>query len=178
MRTLRITPLAGHARHKAPRARGFTILELVVVIAVTGVIATVVSVNWQSNAAYTVGTQAERLASRLRHVQSLASNWQLRLRVTPNANGYVVTCVEFTGSAPCVASGDTVHDPASGQLLSVTLDDGVTLSASALDFDAWGRPTSTAGTLITTAGNFALAGGGKNFTVSVAPVTGHVSVSP
>lgn len=166
------------AARPSRRCRGFTVLELIIVTAVAGVLAVAISVNWQSNATYTVGTQVDRLANQLRHVQSLASNWQLRLRVTPNANGYVVTCVEFTGSAPCVASGNTVRDPASGDLLSVALDDGATLSGSALDFDAWGRPTSNAGALISAARSFVLTGGGKTFTISVAPVTGHVSVSP
>lgn len=159
------------------RHGGFTLLELVTVIAITGVLAVSVSVKWQSSAAYTLGAQADRLASRLRHVQTLASSWQQALRVTPNASGYTVTCITGTGNAPCVSPGDTVRDPATGTLLTVTLDDGATLSASTLDFDAWGRPSS-GGTLVSTTRNFALAGGGKTFTVSVTPVTGYVSISP
>lgn len=157
--------------------RGFTILEFVVVVTIAGVIAAVISVNWQSSAAYTISTQAERLASRLRHVQALASSSQELLRITPNANGYLVTCESATGSALCASVGVTVRDPATGELLNITLDDGVTLSGSALDFDTWGRPLS-GGAFITAARDFVLTGGGKTFTVSVTPVTGHVSVSP
>lgn len=159
------------------RAGGFTILELVVVITIAGVLAAVVSVNWQSSAAYTIGTQADRLASRLRHVQALASSSQELLRVTPNANGYTVTCQSTNGSTLCASVGATVRDPATGELLNITLDDGVTLSGTPLDFDTWGRPLS-GGALITSARNFVLTGGGKTFTVSLTPVTAHVSVSP
>lgn len=157
--------------------RGFTILELVIVITIAGVLAAVISVNWQSSAAYTIATQADHLASRLRHVQVLASGSQELLRVAPNASGYTVTCQSANGSALCASVGATVRDPASGELLNITLDDGVTLSGSALDFDTWGRPRSGV-SLITAARDFVLTGGGKTFTVSVTPVTGHVSVSP
>lgn len=159
------------------RSLGFSLLELVTVIAIASVLAVSVSVRWQSSAAYTIGTQADGLASRLRHVQALASSSQELLRVTPNANGYTVTCQSTNGSTLCASVGAIVRDPATGDLLNITLDDGVTLSGNVLDFDTWGRPLSAAA-YITSARSFVLTGGGKTFTVSVTPVTAHVSVSP
>jgi prepilin-type N-terminal cleavage/methylation domain-containing protein len=156
--------------------RGFSLLELIVVMLILSVMATYVAVQWRSDATFTIHNQADLLARNIRHAQSLAMAWEQNLRLTASGASYSVTCVAGTGSAPCVSAGDVVTDPANGQAFTVTLDDGVTVSGTATDFDELGRPNSS-GTLLTGTRNFTLSGGGKSLTIAVSPLTGFVQVN-
>ncbi|MCK7577897.1 MAG: hypothetical protein MZV65_20415 [Chromatiales bacterium] len=118
---------------------------------------------------YTSTTQADQLARDIRHAQTLAISWGLPLRVSVNAAGtaYSVVCVNGTGVAPCVAAGNTVTDPVTGQAYTVTLPAGITLApvGSNTDLDNLGRPVA-GGALVAAnpARTFAITGGGNTAT--------------
>ena len=92
------------------------------------------------------------------------------MSVTAGVNGsYRVSCVNAAAVAPCNAS--PVLHPATGTALAISLRNGVALSGPAsVDIDSFGRPASGA--------SFVVSAGTASYTVSVAALTGHVSVAP
>ena len=165
-------------------ARGFTLIELVLVLTLIAVISTVVAVKFQSTATYTIATQADWLQRNISHAQSLAMRWEQPLQITMTSTQYSITCVKVLSPAvsPCLTVGAVVRDPNSGQLQSFALQDGVTLSGSNFSFDTLGRPcTSSCASpattnLITTNRVLTLTGGGKTYTLTVSPLTGFSSL--
>lgn len=153
-------------RHLKPELRGlqagFTLIELIIVIAVLGVVSSVVMMRGVSPAAMTVPSQAQTLASDIRHVQAASISLGRRMRIAFTSTGYVVSC--FDGASLC--------PPA----FSVVLQKNVTLSSigvTPLDFDSLGQPLTSAG--VATAASYTLAAGGDTRTVSVAALTGFVA---
>jgi MSHA pilin protein MshC len=152
-------------------SRGFTLIELVMVITVVGVIAAYAMVNNMSAGAYTLRSQAETLAANMRHAQVMATTRgrSLRISLTAGTNGaYSVSCVTASASSPCDSS--PVLDPATGQSFSVVVQKSVAIAGPAtLDFDSFGKPSAAA--------TYTLTYGGSTFTVSVAALTGYITVS-
>lgn len=153
--------------------RGFTFLELVMVIILVSVLAVYASFRMQSPAEGTGAYQADLLARNIRHLQTLSISWGQALRLSTTATTYSVSCVT-AGAAPCNVA--PVIDPSTNQPFSVSLQNGVSLAGTATDFDSLGRPTSGA-TLLSAARTFTLTGDPTTWTVSVSPVTGLVSIS-
>ena len=139
---------------------GFSLVELIIVIAVLGVISAYAVMSGVSPAEVTLPSQAQTLASNIRQAQTLAFTSGSRMRITApsvataNAN-YTVTCVT-TG---CNTSNN----------FSATLNKNVTLAgpASNLEFSTLGQPSATVSYALTS---------GSTITVCVALVTGLVSV--
>lgn len=159
-------------------ARGFTLIELIVVLTLIGILGAYVSVTWKSQGTYTASQQADRLAAHIRHTQALATAWDLSLRLDITASGYQILCVGTRTNTPCINANDIVRDPATGKLLSVTMDAAVSISGIDTDFDSLGRPRAVAGALLSTARNFTVAFGTQSYAVALSPITGFVSVTP
>jgi Tfp pilus assembly protein FimT len=151
--------------------RGVTLVELALVMVGVGILGVYAIANSAVPAVYGLPSQSQVMAGNLRHAQALALTWGRSLRFTaaPGANGtYSVSCVT-AGSSPCNAS--PVLDPATGAAFTVSLEKGVVLGGSAsVDFDSSGKPSAAA--------SFTLATGGSTKTVSVAALTGRVTVAP
>jgi len=148
------------------RMAGFTLIELVTVLVITGVLAAYVLPRWAPGDT-TVAAQADRLARDLRHAQALAMNQGRTLSFDIQApGGYRVTY-----------SGTTITDPATQQAFQITLDNSVTLTGTDVDFDSLGRPGS-AGSLLASDSVFTMNGSTRNVTVTLDAVTGFVAVSP
>jgi prepilin-type N-terminal cleavage/methylation domain-containing protein len=151
-------------------SHGFTLIELVMVMAVVGVIAAYAVVNNLASGAYTLRSQAESLASNLRHAQAMATTRgrSLRVSLTAGTNGsYSVSCVT-AGTTPCDSS--PVLDPATGTSFAITVQKGVSIAGPAtLDIDNFGKPSAAA--------TYTLTYGGSTFTVTVAPLTGYISIT-
>jgi MSHA pilin protein MshC len=153
--------------HSKPAQHGFTLIELVTVMAVLGIVAALALPRWSPSDS-TLATQADRLARDLRHAQSLALSQGRRLTFhVQSASNYRVTD----------SGGTTVTDPATRSPFSVSLENSVTLGGNDLVFDSLGRPLN-AGSLASSAQAYTLSGDSRTATVTVSPVTGFTTVSP
>lgn len=150
---------------------GYSLIELVVVIVILGIISVYASPRFISTGEVTLPSQAHKLASDIRHAQVLAITWgkSLRLSIAPGPNGsYSVSCVT-TSSSPC--NSTPVINPAIGSSFNVVLQKSVVLGGTnSLDFNSLGQPS--------TAASYTLTSGNSSVTVSVAALTGFVTVSP
>ncbi len=147
-------------------SRGFTLIELVIVLVIAGAFAAL-AVPRLSPGDTTLNAQADRFAQVLRHAQALAmSQGRVLTLEIMSATRYRVT---DGGPAP-------IRDPA-GELLDVTLENGVVISGSGTAFDSLGRPL-IAGALASSSLGWSLSSGTRNAAVNLQPVTGFVTVTP
>lgn len=169
---------------------GFTLVELVIAIVITAILATVATLSYKPNeikARY----QSERLRTDLRHAQMLAltQNAALRFAVTAGTPGsYSVSTIGGVGTGPCTTSALT--DPATSAAFSVTPDSALTLAVvsgpASVDLDSLGRPAACAGNPCTCAlatatepvASYSIAGGASLYTVSLSRYSGFATVTP
>ncbi len=146
---------------------GFTLVEMITVLAVLLIVSLYAVTKNGNSGAYSLLSQAETMASDIRHAQTLAATWGRSVRITTTSTGYSVSCVTTTGTSPCNVS--PVIDPATGASFAVTLENGATLSpAGTLDISSIGRPSAAA--------SYTLSAGTGSKTVNVAALTGFVSL--
>ena len=154
-----------------PFRAGFTLVELVIVIVVLGIVSVYAAMKSVSAAEATLPSQAQKMASDIRHTQTLAYTWgkRLRISITSGVNGsYSVSCVT-AGASPCDTS--PVIDPATGNGFSVALQKNVVLDPSpTLDFNSLGQPSAAV--------SYTATSGGSTKTIWVAALTGYVTVTP
>jgi len=164
---------AGAIEEMQLRSRGFTLIELVVVMMVLGILAAVF-IPRSNNPAIIVSTQAEQLAADIRYVQLLAMTQGQRYRINLVASPPSYFLNDLSGN-PVAQAGGTA-----GSMLFAT-DVAISLSnlpKNYIYFDGLGRPytdTSPATALLSTA-TISLVSGGTTRTVQVFPETGMVRV--
>ncbi len=147
---------------------GFTLVEMVMVIVLLAVMSVFVVMKSVSPADVTLPSQAQKMATDLRHAQTLASTWGTSLTVSAGGSVYSVSCLTVSGSAPCNAS--PVIDPASGAAFNVGLQQGATFispTSATLTFNSLGQPGAAA--------SYTLSSGSSTSTVSVTATTGKVT---
>ena len=147
---------------------GFTLLEVVFTVVMLGVLAKFAMMKLMTPATMTLPAQAQSLADVIRRAQSLAVVRGQRMSVgvtTAGADGRLaIACV---ASAPC--STDT----------SLTVGQGAVVgSASTIYFNSLGQPVNSTGAALASDTSFTLSYGSATYTVTVAALTGRVSVSP
>lgn len=165
--------------------RGFTLIELVIVIIIAGIIAAVVGTKWNARSAK-APFQAELLARNIRHAQMLAMTWNTTVGMrVPSATRYEFWCTNATPPAPCMVpspptpANNPVTDPASGGAFGVDLEDQVTITSIGGPpprFDNLGIPLNALGARITAAHVLQLDAGATTWSVSIQPLTGFVQV--
>ena len=153
---------------------GFTLMELVIVLVVVGVLSAYAMMKNSSSSVFSLLSQAQTLASDIKHVQSMATVWGKSLTISSagGANGtYSVSCTNG-GGAPCNSSNPVIN-PSTGTPFTVSLEKGVILSPSpaTLVINSLGKPAASAQYVLSTTD-------GTTVTVVVAPITGHVTVTP
>lgn len=167
----------------APRrsARGFTLVELVIVITILGLLVVVAVPNRSATDEVSLRAASRRLASDLRYAQGQSIARRIR-------HGVRFELAEKRYAVVATGRGEPVEDPgARGHALVVSFKDpsaahGVTLVSASFDgspevsFDSFGVPSNLAGREIRRAGLVVLACGGMTSTVEVAPGTGKVTV--
>ncbi len=155
------------------KASGFTLMELVIVIVVVGVISAYAMMRNSSSSVFSLLSQAQTMASDIKHVQAMATVWgkSLTISMSEGANGtYSVSCT-FGGAAPCNTT-DPVINPATGTVFTISLQKGVALSGpGTLVINSLGQPTAAAQYVLSTTD-------GASMTVDVAALTGHVTLTP
>ncbi len=141
---------------------GFTLVELIIVIAVLGIISAYAMMRGGSPAEVSLPSQAQTLASDIRRAQTLAYTSGQRMRLTinsPTTGSYRVACITPTPPATSCATD-----------FSVAVQKGVALAGTTtLDFISSGEPLTSA--------SYTLTYGSQN-TVCVAALTGFVKVAP
>jgi len=159
--------------------RGFTLIELVIMIVLIGILSAVGVLNFNATGQHSVTVQADQLRRDLSHLQLLTISGRGRLRLTVTANSYSI-CAAAT--VTCNAARAIV-DKSTGESFSTTLTDGATFISGSGNyyFDSLGRPVTnaTSSTLLTTTSRFQLNGVSRNnpVTVSVLPITGFAQTS-
>jgi prepilin-type N-terminal cleavage/methylation domain-containing protein len=147
---------------------GFTLLEVVFTVVMLGVLAKFAMMKLVTPATMTLPAQAQSLADLIRRAQSLAVVRGQRMSVsvaTAGANGRLaIACV---ASAPCITDS------------SLTVGQGAAVgSASTIFFNSLGQPVNSTGAALASDTSFTLSYGSATYTVTVAALTGRVSVSP
>jgi len=126
--------------------RGFTIVELVVVLAIVGILAVVAVARIPSGDSFSLASAGDTLAGTIRHAQkrAIAGRAAVWVRVD-TAAGTVRVCADAAS-----ACAQPLPDPGSGSALVFTAPAGVSLSVqpssvTAFAFDGLGRVQSGSG---------------------------------
>jgi prepilin-type N-terminal cleavage/methylation domain-containing protein len=166
------------------RQRGFTLIEVVLVLVILLVIAAVAALNLSSFASIKVNGAARRLASDIRFAQQLAMSQQVRHGVVfniPVANQYTVYEQDDPTNPARNPSGggNFVMSFTAGEYQGVTI--ASTLPADGfgrrlVKFDSQGQPLGgTSAALVAGTNTVTLTYQGVNAVVTVAPATGRVT---
>jgi prepilin-type N-terminal cleavage/methylation domain-containing protein len=154
--------------------KGFTLIELIIVIVVVSILAIIPFLNWPSSSISLDG-QAQQLANDIRYAQSLSMTkaQRYRLVITTGSSSYQI--LNTAGTAVRFASGNT----------TVTLNSGISfgtlsnLPNSLIAFDGNGIPyttTGSPGTALAANASIPLQSSGNTKTVVITPLTGKVNV--
>lgn len=157
------------------RRSGFTLVDLLMIMVITGILATYAVSRYGSAGAVTGASQAQRFARDLRHAQMLATTWSRQLCVSVTASDY---SVHGTSGTPPVCDTAAVTDPATGADFRVDLEDNAQFTGTGtMRFDGRGRPSSGTGPSAAST-SYTLSAGGASWSIAVLPVTGLVTVAP
>lgn len=153
------------------QARGFTLIEFVIVIVVIAVLAATASLYTPGDGV-NVSAQAEQLASDIRYTQSLAMSRGQRFRLNLTAGSYQITDPNGiaqthpgTGTSAAVSLGSTVlsgYNPP--------------LNNAYVAFDSLGVPYTDPTTALVAQASLTLTAKGEAISVRVVPQTGRVKV--
>lgn len=155
-------------------ASGFSVLELILVIAIMGILAFVAIPRWSHNKIL-VEFEARRVLNDIRFAQAMSMASGQRYRwVRTSSTSYQIT--NEAGSAVMMPSGGT----------SLTLTSGVSfgsftnLPSNLVAFDSRGRPYTTStypGTALASSATIPLTGAGQTATITITPTTGYGALS-
>lgn len=161
---------------------GFTLIELIAVIAITGILAAVaipasLTLTSGRSAAASAQVQADLRFARSRAMTTGTPSW-----VTFSNGSHTYTVLAESTSTPGFASATTIVDPATGSAMVVRLNRnefaGVTIVSAnfgglaTVGFDRLGRPLKTDGTVLAADGTVTLSG---SKTITVTRPTGRIS---
>lgn len=151
-------------------ARGFTVLELVLVMLVVGVLAVFAIPRVFTTESLTLPGTTARLAASIRYTQSLAMSRGQRYRINFAAGSYQITDM---GGAPIVQP--LTASTAAVSLAPATLSGfNPPLTGGYVAFDGKGTPYVDAATQLAGTATLVLTAGGEVGSVAIAPETGHV----
>ncbi len=167
-----------------PDQAGFTLVELVVVLVLAGILAVVVMPRMFATATFDSLGFYDQAQAGLRLAQKLAMAQRHWVKVADSGGGITARLCAGVGGDGCApntsACATAVVDPATGQALSLVPPAGMAFShnaayGTAFYFDCEGRPMAGAGTALTGAVQYTLAGAGATARLfSVEPETGYV----
>jgi len=133
--------------HRRRATTGFTIVELVVTIAILGLLAAVVGPRFSGRDAFASRGFYDEAQSVVRYAQKTAIAWRRPVFVCVTAT--VVSAGTVSGC------GSLVVHPVTGNPLTTTAPSGVTLTPASFSFDGGGRPSPNAQVTIAIASTIA-----------------------
>ncbi|PKO45080.1 MAG: general secretion pathway protein GspH [Betaproteobacteria bacterium HGW-Betaproteobacteria-22] len=150
------------------KSRGFTIVELVAVIVITGIIAAVAAPRFIGRDAFDARGDFGTLSSALRYAQKTAIAQRTVIYANINTSARTV-CLGYTSNC-----SSPVIDPATQAAYAKNLSNSITLSASSaiIGFDGLGRPIPNATVILTIQNAVATAEPAR--TITVEAETGYV----
>lgn len=148
------------------RTRGFTLVELVVILAIVGVLAVFATGRFADQDSFEARGYHDELVVAARYAQrtAIASGCDVRFAITAGG-AYAVT---FAGACHGAADASAVQRPDGGDFSRPAPPAGVTVSSGAFTtvFNAHGDSTS--------GGSIAVSGGGANLSFTITPGSGFV----
>ena len=121
---------------KSGRGRGFTMVEMVIVISILGLLAAVLGPRFAGRDAFASRGFYDEAQSVVRYAQKTAVAWRRPVFVCVTA-----TAVSAGSVSGC---GTLLVHPTTGAALTTTAPAGVTLTPSSFGFDGAGRPSPNA----------------------------------
>jgi MSHA pilin protein MshC len=152
--------------------RGFTAIELILVIVILGILAAIAYPRFQGLQGIRVSAAAQEIAGVIRYAQSqaISTAYNYKVYFYASTNSYSVYQVNRSSGAETIIS-----NPLKAGNYPVALNTdypGVTISADyTVAFDYLGAPVTGGG------GSVTVSGGGNSMTISVLANTGRVTAS-
>ena len=153
--------------------KGFTLIELVMVLILISILAVFASINWPGRS-INLAAQAEQLVNDIRYAQTLGMTKGQRYRwVKTSATSYQIT--NNSGTAIIMPSGGTTITLGTG----ISFGTLINLPNNLIAFDGQGIPyidTATPGTALAANASIPLTADGQTKTIVVSPQTGRVII--
>lgn len=152
------------------RRSGFSLLELVTVLAIVGILAVFIAPRMNATQGITLSAAAAQLAASIRYTQSLSMSRGQRFRINFAAGAYQITDM---GGAPIV-------QPMTASTAAVSVSPATLggfnppLTGGYVAFDGKGAPYIDATTPLPGAAAITITSGSDAATVVIAPETGYV----
>ncbi|MBU0455318.1 MAG: GspH/FimT family pseudopilin [Pseudomonadota bacterium] len=155
------------------KASGFSFIELVIVVAIIGILSVVAILNWPSNTVL-LDAQTAVVAHDIRYAQSLSMAKNQRFRfVRISSSSYQIQ--DSSGTPQYLPAGGTTVNLGSG----ISFGSFTNLPNNLIAFDTEGIPyvtTGSPGTKLTSTAIVRVVSGGVTRTISISPDTGDVSL--
>ncbi len=165
--------------------KGFTLIELVLVIMLVAILGTVVAISLQGYGTIKLNNAVDKVVGDLRYAQQLAITTQNRHGITVNStsmytihlNGTPDTAIQdpVNLGGSFVVNFDTYQQ---GQLAGVAFTVAAPFcggAGSVMEFNSIGAPTDTNGTLLACTSTITLSYSGSTKQITIAPSTGNLT---
>ena len=175
----------GEGRAKGRTRGGFTLVEVLVVVAILGIAAGIVVPQMIDSGSLTIQGAARRVVADLLIAQNeaIAHGTTCRVVIDPENNSYTLT-KEVGGSYEPLdlpwlqgGAGDVVDFDTNGRFQGVEIESADFDDAQKMHFDEFGVPVDENGKSIT-GGAIVLSSGTQRYRINVTAFTGRVTVEP